>query len=214
MATQGSTIVRTARWYEYPALAALVARRLGPSEGRPVIAVVLRRSYLFFCALWVFVGYGALTVGKRDAVASAWALDRESRGLIRAAPVIAVLGALELALFALTPGWVRYAVGVVLAIGFAFMIRTHRARAGLRGRRRPRALFVSNLASRRPGCGREILDLLCAQADAEARYLCLEAPAVPGLLGYYRRAGLDVEGAPVRVGSRELVYMEREPLAA
>lgn len=203
-----TTAVRQAHWYEHPPLALLVARRLAPKGAASPLAVACRRAYLFACATLAFAAYGALTVGRREAVGSAWALERESSGALRAVPLIALLGVLELGVLYVSPPWVADAFTVIFVGGMVFIARSRRARAELRRRRPPRGLFVANLASRRPGAGREVLDAFLARAAAEDRRLCLEAPAAPGLVAFYKRVGLKVVGPPVRVGGRNLVYME------
>jgi len=203
------TTVRAARWSEYPALAALVAVGLAPKGSRPPVALAGRRAYLFICATLIFVSYGALTVGRREAVGSAWALDREWPGVVRCLPFIAAVGVMEVVLLSRSPVLVRVAVAGGLCFGMVRLRRSHRARAALRERRPPNGLLVTNLVSRRKGAGREILDAFWARAASESRPLCLEAAGVPGLVAYYRRAGLEEVGDPVWAGRRELVYMQR-----
>lgn len=160
----------------------------------------------------MFASYGALTVGHREAVASAWPLDEGRRGMVRAAPILVPVAVLEFVMFAVGPAWLPYAIGIALLCGLVALVRSQRARAELRDHRRPDAIFLANLASRRPGAGREILDVFRAQAAAQDRYLCLEAVAVPKLVQYYRDAGFEVVGFPVPVGPRELVHMESSPV--
>ncbi len=207
--SESTTTVRAARWSEYPALAALVSVGLAPKESQPLVALAGRRAYLFVCAILIFVSYGALTVGRREAVGSAWALDREWPGVVRSLPFIAAVGVLEVVLLPRSPVLVRLAVAGGLCFGMVRLRRSHRARAALREHRPPNGLFVANLVSRRKGAGREILDAFWARAASESRPLCLEAAAVPELVAYYRRAGLEKVGEPVWDGRRDLVYMQR-----
>lgn len=205
--------VRPARWGEYVGLARLVARRMAESSaagGR--FAALLHHVGLWLAALSTFVGYGALTTAHRQAVASCWVLDDDDwRLLRRALPAIAVLGAAELTLFAVSPPWVPVVVAGLLSLALFRLWRRWRSRRDLRRGRRRGAVYIANLVSARKGAGRVVLDHIASVASAEGRFTCLEVVADPGLLAYYAQCGY-VEVRRVDVGrGHAVVYMERPP---
>ena len=92
--------------------------------------------------------------------------------------------------------------------GFVAMFRLLRQNRAVQRRHRPGAAVITNFASRRPGAGRPLLANLCAVADADDRWLCLDTAAE--LVGYYVDFGF-VERPDSALGHR--VYMERSRLA-
>ena len=203
-------VVRPARCMEYPTLASLAARRLGESRDpdRPP-AGPLRRMRLWGATFMTLAAYGGWTTDRRQAVASSWVLDdNEWAPVLRAAPVLVPIFAAELALFAVSPPWVPVVLCGLILLGLSRLLRTWRARAGLRESRRPGALYIANLASGVKGAGAVVLDHLVATAAAKGIAACLEASAHPDLVDYYTRKGF-AEVRAVDAGGEQVVYMER-----
>jgi hypothetical protein len=203
-------VVRPARWVEYPALASLAARRLGESRSadRPP-AGPLRRMRLWGATFMTLAAYGGWTTDRHQAVASSWLLDGDEWApVLRAGPVLVPIFAAELAIFAVSPPWVPVVMCGLILFGLSRLLRTWRARAGLRESRRPGALYIANLASREKGAGAVVLDHLVATATARGIAACLEASAHPDLIDYYTRHGFD-ELRTVDAGGERVVYMER-----
>lgn len=207
--------VRRARWWEYPGLARLVARRLAQSrDPNHPPAGPLRRAGLRLTAWVTMVVYGAWTTEHRQAVATSWVLDRPGRGpALRSGALLVALATAEVSLFVAGPSWTPLAVFAVLAFPMLRLRRRWRARAPLRAGRRAGALYVANLASARRGAGRVVLDHIAALAATDGRHACLEALAHPDLIAYYQASGFR-EVRRVDAGEdHPVVYLERDPEA-
>ena len=208
-------IVRRARWWEYPALARIVARRMAESrdpdrpDGGP-----LRRGALWLTSVITMVIYGAWTTEHRQAVATSWVLDRPGRGpALRSAALLAIMMVAELALFVAAPSWAPVALIAVMAFPMRRLWRRRRARAPLRAGRRSGAVYVADLASARKGAGRVVLDHIATLAARDGHHTCLEAVGHPDLIAYYQGRGFD-EVLQVDAGEdHPVVYLERDPRA-
>ena len=208
-------VVRRARWWEYPGLACLVARRLAHSRDpdRPP-AGAPRRAWLWLTTWATMVVYGAWTTEHRQAVATSWVLDGAGPGpALRSGALLVLLAAAELSLIAAGPSWTPVAVIAVLAFPMQRLWRRWRARAPLRAGRRAGAVYVANLASAHKGAGRVVLDHIATLAAGDGRHACLEAMAYPDLIAYYQSSGFR-EVRRVDAGEDHLVvYLERDPQA-
>jgi len=97
-------------------------------------------------------------------------------------------------------------IGVVALIPLLPRVAQERE---LSKRHRRGAKVLTCLASRRPGAGRDLVEARCVVADAQAVWLCLDAPEK--LRGYYEALGFVVEGEPIDVSGKRRLYMERKP---
>ena len=208
-------VVRQARWYEYPALAALVATRMARAPSRSGSRLAGARMlgqwlWAWTVSLFTLVGYGGFTVTGRKAVVTAWVLQDSWRGLVRASPLLAATVVLVALVLILSPLWLSLAFLALLGVGLGTALRRARRLAPLRRCRPPGAIFVANLASRQAGAGKVVLSRVCEWAAEEHRHVCLEADGHPKLLEYYRQQGF-AEGEAIRFRRKSTVYMERKP---
>lgn len=208
-------IVRRARWWEYPGLARIVARRMAESRDpdRPA-GGPLRRGGLWLTAVVTMAVYGAWTTEHRQAVATSWVLDGSGRGpALRSGALLAIMMVAELSLFVAAPSWAPWALIAAFAFPMRRLWRRRRARAPLRASRRSGAVYVADLVSARKGAGRVVLDHIATLAALDGHPTCLEALAHPELIAYYQGSGF-TEVRRVDAGEdHPIVYLERDPRA-
>jgi hypothetical protein len=188
---EATPAVRRARPRDVPALAWLIATTfLDRPYRRPWLRRLGRGVWLYFGAWGELVAGGAWTDTKRDAVLCDSSTQRPLRAALTLSPFVLFVAAGFIALFYALPLWAGIALVVVAAPGYAAMVRLLRQNRAVRRRHRPEAIVVMNFASRRRGAGRPVLARLCAKADADDRWLCLDAAAdQPRLMDYYRQFG-------------------------